>query len=588
VSPWFFAWVLNALVFVPSFVFSQPSASFFPDVALAHASSAHGFVRPLISFVLRRDNLDIFRISLDVCLLIILAVASAGTRWRAPLRALIVSLYLWLLIFLAYHHAVAFFFERAPALGEDWRFLLNLGHFLSAVMSLRWALIILAFAAGLMSVMLMAACTFRAIQRASEMWSVRRRVLVAASFIAPCAALLVWLGVSRDTVLVQVASKRVIYNWRASQLEAARLAELRDPIPDRRYDPYLTLELARKPNFYLLMLEAYGEVLATWDADPAYRALMKRVEARLAAAGYHARTAYSASPVHSGTSWLALSTVQSGTLIDLPVPYSALQLVGARIPSMARFFDVQGYRTYSLQPGNQDHAGLHALDLFNHDVVVDATNLGYAGLQYGWGYMPDQWSWWRFRSEDKWFKKPVEPYYVFYMCVSTHWIWEKTPPYVHDPREFDQNEYVPKEADDPRWPPFPEVSQIMTETRRAYFASVEYEWRVLLDVLENDRSPDIVVAVVGDHQPRLEADVPGGVTMNTPVHMLSRDPAFIDSLAGAGFQAGMYAKPNVVKPLWHEGLFSLWVSKLAAAYGAPGTPQVPIYPRGIRLSNLSR
>jgi hypothetical protein len=128
----------------------------------------------------------------------------------------------------------------------------------------------------------------------------------------------------------------------------------------------------------------------------------------------------------------------------------------------------------------------------------------------------------------------------------------------------------------------------MTETRRAYFESIAYEWRVLLDVLENDRSPDIVVAIVGDHQPRLEADVPGGVTMNTPVHMLSRDPAFLDSLADSGFQAGMYAKPNLVKPLWHEGLFSLWVSKLAAAYGAPGTPQVPVYPRGIRLSNLSR
>ena len=64
-TPWFFAWVLNALVFVPSFLFSQPRATFFPNLARMHASSAHGFVRPLVSFVLRRDNLDIFRISLN-------------------------------------------------------------------------------------------------------------------------------------------------------------------------------------------------------------------------------------------------------------------------------------------------------------------------------------------------------------------------------------------------------------------------------------------------------------------------------------------------------------------------------------------
>jgi hypothetical protein len=76
--------------------------------------------------------------------------------------------------------------------------------------------------------------------------------------------------------------------------------------------------------------------------------------------------------------------------------------------------------------------------------------------------------------------------------------------------------------------------------------------------------------------------------MNTPVHMLSRDPAFIESFADAGFQPGMYAKPNVAAPLRHEGLFSLWVSKLTAAYGVPGSPNVPVYPKGIRLSTIHR
>lgn len=587
-SPWLFAWLLNVLVFVPAFVFSQPRAAFFPDVALAHASFSHGFVRPLMSFLLRRDNQDVFRVSFDVVLLVILAVASAGTRWRAPLRALIVAVYFWLLIFLTYHYAVGFFFERAPALGEDWRFLLNLGHFLGSVMSPGWAAILAGVALGLIGVMLLAAYTFRAIQRATADWSLRRRLILVAGWVVPCAAILLWLGVTRDTPLVQVNSKRIFYNWRSSQIEAARLGELKEPVPDRRYDSYAQLQLATKPNFYLLMVEAYGEVLATWDAEPAYRALMARVEQRLAAAGYHARTAYSASPVHSGTSWLAISTVHTGTLIDRPIPYDALQLVGARVPSITRFFDQQGYRTYTLQPGNHDHAGLKRLDIFNHDVVVDALNLKYPGLQYGWGFLPDQWSWWHFRNRDGWFKNPVDPYYVFSMCVSTHWAWEGVPPYVRDVSAFDQKDKLIKQEPDPSWPPFPEAASIATETRRNYFRSVDYEWRVMLEVLEADKSPNIVVAIVGDHQPRLEADVPGGVTMNTPVHMLSRDPAFIESLADAGFQPGMYAKPHVVKPLWHEGLFSLWVSKLTARYGVPGSPKVPVYPKGIRLSTLNR
>jgi hypothetical protein len=582
-APWFLVWVLNVFMFLPSYLFSQPRAAFWPPVHLAHA---HGFVRPLVSFMLRRDNLDVFRISFDFGLLVLLAVASAGTSWRAPLRALIVSVYVWLVIFLTYHHSLAFFFARAPALGEDWRFLLNLGHFLGSVMSARWFAICFSVAFGLVGLALMAAYTFRAVQRATAAWSLRRRATFSLAFLVPCIAMLAWLGVSRDTPFVQISSKRVVDNWRSSQLEAARLAELDEPVPDRRYDPFLQLSLARKPNVYLLMIEAYGEILSTWDMDAAYRALAKRVEGRLSAAGYYARSAYSASPVHSGTSWFAISTVSTGALIDRPVPYDALQLVGARVPSMRSFFESQGYRTYALQPGNGDHAGLRRLDLFNHDVVVDATALAYPGWHYGWGLIPDQYSWMRFRNE--WFKDPPSPHYVFYMCVSTHWDWgEGVPPYVDDPRTLERDEIQPN-ARDPKWPPFIEGESIGTQLRRSYFRSVEYEWRVLLDVLEADHSPDIVVAIVGDHQPRLEADVPGEVTMNTPIHIVSRDRAFVESFADAGFQPGIYAAPHLHPPLYHEGLFSLWVSKLTAAYGAPGSPAVPVYPRGIRLSTIKR
>jgi len=326
--------------------------------------------------------------------------------------------------------------------------------------------------------------------------------------------------------------------------------------------------------------------LATWDMAPAYRALLARVEEHLTAAGYYARTAYSASPVHSGTSWYAISTVHAGTLIDRPEAYDALQLVGARVPSLTRFFEAEGYRTYTLQPGSADHAGLRRLDLFNHDVVADGTTLDYHGWKYGWGEIPDQWSWLQFRQ--RWFVNPPEPYYVFYMCVSTHWDWgDGVPSYVFDASKLNTDELQPG-YEDPSWPRFREARRIGSHLRRGYFRSIEYEWRVLLDVLEADHSPNIVVAIVGDHQPRLEADMPGEVTMNTPVHILSRDKAFVDSFAEDGFQPGMYAKPGLTPTLWHEGLFSLWVSKLTAAYGAPGSPKVPVYPRGIRLSTLNR
>ena len=76
--------------------------------------------------------------------------------------------------------------------------------------------------------------------------------------------------------------------------------------------------------------------------------------------------------MHGGTSWLSISTVHTGVLIDRPLAYAAVESVGARIPSITHFFHDQGYRTFSLQPGSTEHAGIRRFDLFNHDVPIDA------------------------------------------------------------------------------------------------------------------------------------------------------------------------------------------------------------------------
>ncbi|HKU39108.1 MAG TPA: hypothetical protein VJR89_13195 [Polyangiales bacterium] len=585
IAPWLGVWLLDIALFVPSYVFSQPEATFLPQLPSAHAVMVHGYLRAFVSMLLRRDNLDVFRVSFDFGVLVLAVLASAGTRAERPVRRMVVGAYVGLLAFLGYDQAVSSFFARAPALGEDWRLLLNLGHFLWGVLSPGWVAAILGCVLGIAAIGFVAARVFSPLQRTAASWSWRRRGGLAAAFVLPCLLLLALLGTTSDELTLQVNSKRLLYNWRASRAEARRLQELHEPNPDRRYDGFSNLRLATRPNFYLLMVEAYGEILATWDMRDAYRALMTRVEQRLAAQGYHAASVYSAAPVHGGTSWFSISTVHTGTLIDRPLQYAALELVGARVPSLTRFFDAQGYRTYTLQPGSAEHTGLQRFDLFNHDVVVDRRNVGYTGMAYGWGAVPDQFSWGHFREHE--FAHPSEPYYVYYMGVTTHWAWELLPNYVRDWKKLDTERYVPAEPD-PSWPPFPEAERIGSDLRRKYFRSIEYEWRVLLDVLGADHSPNIVVAVLGDHQPRLESTAPGEVSMNTPVHMLSRDRRFVDSFTSYGFQPGLLPDPPAHPTHWHEGLFSLWVSRLMAAYGEPGSPSVPYYPRGIRLSTLSR
>jgi hypothetical protein len=597
-APWLVALGLDLLLFVPSYVFSEPQAAFWPFFPnpKQHAHGAFGLdlrsaYQYLLALTLRRDNLDVFRVSVDMAVLVLVAIWSADTRARAWLRRACVAAYLWLWVFLAYDHAIRYYYWRSAALGEDWRLALNLFHFVGAMMSPSTLARLIGGALALIGVGMALAFALRALQLSAAGWSLRRKGLLTLALLLPALASLSWFGVQRDEPVIQLLSKRMLYNWRASRAEAIRMAPLRSGVADRRYASYAKVALRQKPNFYLLMVEAYGEILATWDMRPAYEALQARVQTRLERAAFHACSAYSAAPVHGGTSWLSIATVQTGILIDRPLPYSALELTGARVPSLAGFFNGQGYESYTLQPGTRARAGLHRLDLFNHHILIDASAIGYQGPHFGWGHIPDQYSLGVLR--ERYLAHAPEPRYVFYMGVSTHFPWgEDVPPYVRDWHALDASHADARKIEradvDASWPALPHKDEIATELRRSYFQSVEYEWRLFTELLEADRSREIVVVVLGDHQPRLESNPPGEVTMNTPLHILSRDAAFVASFADVGCQPGLFADPTLHPPLQHEALFSLWVSKLAARYAEPGSAgNARYFPDGIGLSGLN-
>ena len=568
------AWVvLDLALFVPSYVRSGHRTAFWPG---------------LRGLALWRANQDVFRISFDLCLAGLLVIWTARRpRLARSVRSCVVTAYLWLLLFLAYHEGVRSFLARTPALGEDWRLALNLVHFLSSMQSVRW------FALGLVGMLALVALGFtaafavRSLQLAAAHWSRAQCLRWTLVLGMPCLAVLAWSGIQPDEPVVQLLGKRVLANLRASYFEALRLAEVRGA-PDRTYDAYSKVELTVKPDVYVWMIEAYGEILATSDMAPAYRALLQRVFERLGAAGYHARSAYSVAPVHGGTSWFSISTLHTGVRIDRPTIYDALQVVGARLPTLTNFFRDHGYATYALQPGNTSREGFSRFDVFNHQVMIDAPRLHYTGHQYGWGHIPDQYSLGRMR-EQTW-PAAASPRYMFYMAVSTHFPWgEDVPPYVEDWHSLSTGVWPQPEAAGAWWD-IPEYRAIGSELRRSYFRSVAYEWRLLTEWLESEASKDAVVLILGDHQPRLEddADLSGvGKTFHTPVHVLSRTAAFVDAFSDVGFDPGLYATPKPLAALRHEGLFSLLVSRLTAAYGK-SSPLVRYLPKGIGLAGLSR
>lgn len=577
-APWLWALLLNWLLFVPAYACSTPQASFWPMTGRAAVLSG---------LLWQRNNQDVFRISIDFVVLLLCLWWSAGTRAEAWVRRLLVAAYGVLWIFLAYHHGVAYWFQRTPALVEDVRLGLNLLHFLGSFTNSSWPVDLAIF--GLVcAASWLSARSFAALQRWAAGVSWRRLACVSAALLGPAAVSCGVLGVRSDASVLQLTSKRVYYNIEAARAEAQHMVAVRAAPPDHRYDAFDSVQLARKPDFYLVMLEAYGEILATWDMAPAYRELLVRVEQRLARAGYHAASTYSAAPVHSGTSWFSIGTVHTGVLIQRPKAFELLERAGPELPTLTRFFRRQGYRSYALQPGSTKRVGLTRNDFYGHDVFVDAPALGYRGKKYGFGRVPDQYALGVFR--ERFFQATAQPRYVFFMNVSTHYPWgDEIPSYARDWKSLDQHDAPPASDVDASWPALEHSVEIATPLRRSYFKSIAYVFRLLTEWFEAEAGRDSVIVLLGDHQPRLERNLPGAVTMNTPLHILAKDPAFIATLiAHHGFQAGLYADPQRAQLLDHAGLFSRLVAQLNSSFGAANAPAVQVFPHGLPLNALRR
>lgn len=590
-SLWVSAIALNCLLFLPFFVFRRVEADFLPFFPREHPGGAFGFdLRSLLEYpkalLLRRPNPDVFRVSVEMVALVSALLLSARTRARRGVWIAAVALYTSTAVFVTYQAAFRSFFVRAPAVVEDARMLINLFHFLSEMRSAGWILGTLGVVLGLGALIWVVGQVFAGLQAWAAQTQRRLGAPIAVALVL-CAGFLVWFGPGRDDPEVQALSKYFVANYRASRAALDREQASREGAPDLRYDQFAELKLQKKPNVYLLMVEAYGEILATWDMTPAYRALMARVEQRLAAKGLHAATFYSAAPVHGGTSWFSISTVHTGMLIDRPQPFATLMERRQHIPTLTRFFKGQGYRTYSLQPGSTDRPGLDPRDWLDHDELVMANDLDYQGRRFGFGGIPDQYALSVFRQ--KHFALAPSPRFLFYMSVSTHFPWgQYVPPYFKDPLALNQGVEVTSDNDE-TWPVLAEKASVTDAHRRGYLQSVEYEFRLLTEFLEADDSKELVVVIIGDHQPRLESNPPGEVTMNTPVHVISFDAAFVEAFVRLGAQPGMFAEPGRVQAMLHEGLFSLLVSRLASRYGdAPSALRATWSPEGAELSGLRR
>jgi hypothetical protein len=372
--------------------------------------------------------------------------------------------------------------------------------------------------------------TFRHLQSAMTL----RRVLIAAS----AAAL---IGVSAERLAGMNADESkfaapVTLTY-ARQLRFVVEAVARwSPLAD---SPVIDSDLSRVrgADVLLVFIESYGAVsFEHHDIAQALAGAWARLDAAVRGGKRNVVSAYVESPTFGGSSWLAHLSLLSG--VEVRDARTNARLMTERRDTLVRLFARRGFRTVAVMPGLRQRwpEGV----FYGFDDVYGADRLAYRGPEFGWFAIPDQYSLERLDALEV-SRSPRPPLFVFFPTLTTHFPFNPTPPYQPDwpriasDRPFDGPEIVRAYAREPDWMNF----------TPGYIGALSYEFDTLAGCLQRNVDRDLVMILLGDHQP--PALVSGeGAVWDVPVHVISGREPILERLLMRGFRRGLTPNPPAV------------------------------------------
>lgn len=334
------------------------------------------------------------------------------------------------------------------------------------------------------------------------------------------------------------------------------------------------LEAARGTDVMLVFLESYGAI--TYDR-PAFAEALAESRADLAAAvaetGRQVVSAFVESPTFGGSSWLAHISLMSG--IEVREPDTNALLMTARRDTLVTTFSRAGYRTLALMPGLTKRwpEGV----FYGFDEIYGGEQLGYKGPPFGWFATPDQFTLARLDTI-----APPEPgasRFVFFPTISTHTPFRPTPPYQPDwarvltDHPYDEDDLQRSLAQEVDW----------LNMGPAYVDAIAYAHHSLAGYLRAIGDRDVILIVIGDHQP--PSLVTGeGAPWDVPVHIIASREAVLDRLRAHGFRSGL----GPVRP--HLGRMHTLLPVLLEAFGGDtdASPDGALRPAADQVSSSKR
>ncbi len=595
---------LNTLLLLPSFIANIETSTFFPVPQPDSPSLKwdRGWYDYVLYFFVRRPNLDIFRICVD---LVALITVIQLFRKTPVIRLVAVPAFMVLLVYETYDAIAYSFFHRPGILFEDAQYAVNLYYLLKDALSTGQAPVLIAIVSGVVVLTWMLPWCFKRMAMALDTLKWRGTGLLFSGVFWPV-VLLIWVlfGPASQRPVLRTVVGKIVHNAASSITLKRHLTSQRDQPVDEVYFTFAERTFETRPNLYIILVESYGSVIYEYPAlKNRHDSLMASIEGAFRSDGWQTISQQTRAPVSGGLSWLSMATVLSGMVVDNKTRYTRFRKHIDAYPHLVDLLGKNGYTTITLQPPNRARPGLPIENPYRFDNTVYFKTLNYSGPAYGVWIIPDQYSL-NFTHEEI-IGRAQEPIFLFFETASTHAPWSTPPPRLDDWRAFNSSSFQTTNVHRDEAAKFattlfaqlntfyrhrfnPQVSN----TAHSYYDTIAYDWGVLSEYILTRAAPNSLFIITGDHQPPLLKSN----DFLTPIHIISQDSTLTHRFTRYGFQPGLTppgTRPGRTAPastpaLDHAGLYSMLVEVLTLPAASRASLPGPAYrPTGIAPSILS-
>ena len=306
---------------------------------------------------------------------------------------------------------------------------------------------------------------------------------------------------------------------------------IRSSDPEARIPASDLLAGLRGKDVIFVFVESYGQVSIEGSSfSPGIDAVLRRSSASLARAGWSTQSAWVNAPGYGGISQEAHSTLQSGLWVNSRQRYA--ELIGSHRFTLSDAFDKAGWHTVSDAPNNGKNWP-PGTSFYHFDQLLDRDNVGYRGPAFGYGSMPDQYTYAEFQRLE--LAPGHQPVMAEIDTVSSHWPWDPLPrmvPWnkVGDGSIFDGMAGSSGSTDT--------LDRSASAVRQSYATSIRYALQALTSWVTELNDPNLVLIMLGDEQPDAPITSPGA-SHELPISIIARGPSVFRQIASWHWQDGL-------------------------------------------------